>query len=379
MSRPSHWRSLTALAVAVTALAAVASTALSAGAASRTGTGTASAMMTRNKFEQTNLVSDRTDQGAQIVDPSLLNPWGLAHSSTSPLWVADNNSGAATLYAVSPGGTTVTKVPLTVSLPGGRTSTDDGASPTGQVFNPTTGFTLTSGSVSAPATFIFDSEAGQITGWSGKTGAVIEFSSPTAVYKGLAIATTDAGTFLYASNFHDGTVDVFNSGFQQVHLLGDFRDPSIPANYAPFGIQEIDGLLYVTYAKQDAAKHDDVAGPGRGFIDIFTTDGLLVRRLASHGLLNAPWGLVRAPAGFGPFAGKLLVGNFGNGRINVFDQFSGHFFGQLRNENSQPITIDDLWGLDFGTATTGGTTTLLFSAGINDEQDGLVGSINALP
>jgi uncharacterized protein (TIGR03118 family) len=379
MSRPSLWHSLAALVLGATALTAIAGTALSAGAASRAATGTGSATMSHNEFVQTNLVSDRTDQGAQIVDSSLLNPWGLAFSATSPLWVANNNSGSATLYSVAPGGTTVTKVPLTVALPGGRTSTGDGPSPTGQVFNPTTGFTLTTATASAPASFIFDSEAGQITGWSGKTGAVVEFSSPTAVYKGLAIATTNAGTFLYASNFHDGTVDVFNSSFQQVQVLGNFSDPRIPANYAPFGIQEIDGLLYVTYAEQDAAKHDDVAGPGHGFIDIFTTDGLLVERLASRGTLNSPWGLTRAPAGFGPFAGDLLVGNFGDGRINVFGQFSGHFSGQLRNEQHRPITIDNLWGLDFGTASTGGTTTLLFSAGINDEADGLVGSINAAP
>jgi uncharacterized protein (TIGR03118 family) len=207
--------------------------------------------------------------------------------------------------------------------------------------------------------------------------AQVMFSSPTAVYKGLAIATTDEGTFLYASNFHDGTVDVFDSNFHQVHLLGDFRDPSIPVGYAPFGIQAINGLIYVTYAEQDAQKHDDVAGPGQGFIDIFTADGLLVKRLASRGALNSPWGLARAPAGFGPFSGKLLAGNFGDGRINAFDQFSGDVAGHLDNEHGQPVTIDGLWGLRFGTATTGGTTTLLFSAGINDERDGLVGSINA--
>ena len=154
--------------------------------------------------------------------------------------------------------------------------------------------------------------------------------------QGPAIATTDEGTFLYASNFHDGTVDVFDSNFHQVHLLGDFRDPSIPAGYAPFGIQAINGLIYVTYAEQDAQKHDDVAGPGHGFIDIFTTDGLLVKRLASRGTLNSPWGLARAPAGFGPFSGKLLAGNFGDGRINAFDQFSGDFAGQLETSTASP-------------------------------------------
>jgi uncharacterized protein (TIGR03118 family) len=338
-----------------------------------------------NSYHQTNLISNRTDQGAQVVDPNLQNPWGLAFGPTNPLWVADNNVGVATVYTVNAGGTEAAKHNLTVALPGGRASTGDGPSPTGQVFNPTTGFVVSSPAGTGSAAFIFSAEAGQISAWNsaadpvanGMSTAQVVFSSPTAVYKGLTIATMDEGTFLYASNFHDGTVDVFDRNFHQVHLLGDFADPSIPADYAPFGIQAINGLIYVTYAEQDAQEHDDVAGPGHGFIDIFTTDGLLVKRLASRGTLNSPWGLARAPAGFGPFSGRLLVGNFGDGRINAFDQFSGDFAGQLDNEHGEPITIDGLWGLRFGTATTGGTTTLLFSAGINAEKDGLVGSINA--
>jgi uncharacterized protein (TIGR03118 family) len=206
--------------------------------------------------------------------------------------------------------------------------------------------------------------------------AQLVFSSKTAVFKGLAIASTGYGTFLYAANFHDGTVDVFNSKFKQVHLPGSFTDPSIPAGYAPFGIQNIGGHIYVTYAKQNAQKHDDVSGPGHGFIDIYTPGGQLVKRLASRGALNSPWGVARAPRGFGPFGGDLLAGNFGDGQINVFTPFSGKFLGQLRDTHSRPISIDDLWGLRFGTATTGGTHTLLFSAGINDEKDGLLGSIN---
>ena len=338
-----------------------------------------------NSYHQTNLISNRGDQGAQVVDPNLQNPWGLAFGPTNPLWVADNNAAVATVYTVNAGGTTAAKDDLTVALPGGRASTGDGPSPTGQVFNPTTGFVVGSTAGAGPARFIFSAEAGQISAWNpaadpvanGMSTAQVVFSSETAVYKGLAIAATDEGTFLYASNFHDGTVDVFDSNFHQVHLLGEFLDPSIPASYAPFGIQAIDGLIYVTYAEQNAQKHDDVAGPGHGFIDIFTTDGLLVKRLASRGTLNSPWGLARAPAGFGRFSGRLLAGNFGDGRINAFDQFSGDFAGQLHNEHGEPISIDGLWGLRFGTATTGGTTTLLFSAGINGESDGLVGSINA--
>jgi uncharacterized protein (TIGR03118 family) len=340
-----------------------------------------------NEFHQTNLISDRSDQGAQVVDPNLLNAWGLALSPTSPLWVADNNAGVATVYSINVGGTMAKKVNLTVTLPGGRASTGDGSSPTGQVFNPTSGFVVTSKAGSGPGLFIFSAEAGQISAWNpaadpvvnGASTAQVEFSSRTAVYKGLAIASNGRGTFLFASNFHDGRVDVFNSKFHRVRMPGNFRDPFLPAGYAPFGIQAIGGFIYVSYALQNAAKHDDVAGPGHGFIDIYTTDGFLVKRLVSRGDLNSPWGLAVAPQGFGPFGGDLLVGNFGDGLIHAYGLFSGRPHGALLDEQRQPIQIDDLWGLHFGTAATGGTSTLLFSAGINDEKDGLVGSINAVP
>ena len=224
--------------------------------------GSALASSAGNKFHQTNLISDRSDQGAQVVDPNLQNSWGLALSPTSPLWVADNNSGVATVYSINVGGTTAAKVNLTVTLPGGRASTGDGSSPTGQVFNPTSGFVVTSKAGSGPAFFIFSAEAGQISAWSpvadpvvaGASTAQVEFSSRTAVYKGLTIASTRHGTFLYASNFHDGTVDVFNSRFHLVHLRGGFRDRRLPPGYAPFGIQEIRGFIYVTYALQNAAE-----------------------------------------------------------------------------------------------------------------------------
>lgn len=323
-----------------------------------------------------------------MVDPDLLNAWGLAMTATSPLWVANNNSGTSTIYSIPPGGATATKAGLTVNIPGGRVSTGDGSSPTGQVANSTPGFVVTSSAGSGPAGFIFSSESGQITAWnptadpitSGLSTASLVFSSPTAVYKGLAIASTsDGSTFLYASNFHDGTVDVFNSQFQHVYLAGHFRDPFLPRGYAPFGIQELNGMLYVTYALQDAAKHDDVAGRGHGFVDVFTNNGFLVKRLVSRFGLDSPWGLALAPSGFGPFGGQLLVGNFRDGLINVYSPFTGRFEGLLRNAQHHPIQIDHLWALTFGTASTGGTGTLLFSAGINDEQDGLIGSINPAP
>jgi uncharacterized protein (TIGR03118 family) len=380
---PSRFLRPRSFAVGVLAVALPAAVAL----ATAIPSGSALASSAENEFHQTNLISDLTNQGAQVVDKDLHNPWGLAFGPTTPLWAADNNSGVATLYSITPGGTTAAKVPLTVTLPGGRPSTGDGSSPTGQVFNPTSGFVVTSPAGSGPGLFIFSAEAGQISAWNpaadpitaGASTAQVEFNSPTAVYKGLTIASTDGGTFLYASNFHDGTVDVFNSSFKLVHLRGDFRDRHLPTGYAPFGIEEINGLIYVTYALQNAAKHDDVAGPGHGFIDIYTNNGILVKRLVTRGDLNSPWGLAEAPVGFGPFGGKLLVGNFGNGLIHAYGLFSGQPHGALRNEQRQPIQIDDLWALKFGTATTGGTGTLLFSAGINDEMDGLVGSINPVP
>jgi uncharacterized protein (TIGR03118 family) len=339
----------------------------------------------QNQFHQTNLISDRTDQGAQVVDHNLRNPWGLALGPATPLWVADNNAGVATIYTITPGGAMAANTGNVVTLPGGRASTGDGPSPTGQVFNPTDDFVVTSTAGSGPARFIFSAEAGQISAWSPAADpfvnkmatAQVEFSSPTAVYKGLTIASADGHDYLYASNFHDGTVDVFNSKFHLVHLEGNFQDPNLPAGYAPFGIQELDGHVYVTYALQNAAKHDDVSGPGHGFIDIYTNEGFLIKRLASRGTLNSPWGLALAPDNFGPFGDRLIVGNFGDGLINVFGRFSGRFFGQLRDQSGNPIQIDDLWALKFGTQATGGTNTLLFSAGINDEKDGLVGSINA--
>jgi uncharacterized protein (TIGR03118 family) len=332
-----------------------------------------------NEFNQTNLVSDLKTVGAQVVDPNLVNSWGLALGPTTPLWVADNGTSVATVYTVSPGGATAKNFGLTVTLPPADSA------PTGQVFNPTGDFVVTSKAGMGPALFIFSSEGGQIIAWNPKADPVVngastaqtEFSSRSgAVFKGLAIDTTRFGTFLYATDFHNGRVDVFNTRFHLVHLFGDFRDRHLPPGYAPFGIRAINGFIYVTYAKQDADRHDDVAGPGHGFIDVFTPTGFLVERLVSRGALNSPWGLEVAPKGFGPFGGKLLVGNFGDGRIHAYGLFSGRFDGTVRNQQHEPITIDGLWALQAGTAATGGTGTVLFSAGLNGEADGLVGAIN---
>jgi hypothetical protein len=201
---------------------------------------------------------------------------------------------------------------------------------------------------------------------------------PPGQLQGLAIAPTSAGTFLYGADFHHGRIDVFDQGFARVHLAGRFQDRKLPRGYAPFNIQELGGRLYVAYAKQDPDRQDELAGPGRGFVDVYSTRGHLLRRLIRRGQLNAPWGLVQAPAaGFGRFSGALLVGNFGDGRINAYDPRTGGFRGRLRHEDGRPIQIQGLWALRFGNGVTGDPTTLLFTAGIEDEAHGLFGAIEA--
>ena len=239
---------------------------------------------------------------------------------------------------------------------------------------PTTGFEITPGQ---PAAFIFASESGHITAWnpSQGTSAATMASTPDAVYKGLALASTSSGPYLYAANFHAGTIDVFDPSFTLTTVGGSFTDPSLPAGYAPFNVQEIGGSLYVTYALQDADAEDDVAGPGHGFVDVFTPDGAFVRRLISQGRLDSPWGLALAPSDFGRFSGALLVGNFGNGRIHAYDPATGHLLGTL-SANRHAIVIDGLWGLRFGNGVAGNTNSLLFSAGPKDESHGLFGVIN---
>ncbi len=335
----------------------------------------ANAAQPGNAYHQTNLVSDLPGL-AQLTDPDLVNPWGMSNGPMTPMWVSDNGTGEATLYRGFVNGSPIEKVSLTVTIPGGV--------PTGQVFNPTSEFVVHSGAASGPATFIFASEAGLVTGWNAgvpppapSTQAQVGATVPDAVYKGLALAGTANGTFLYAANFHAAQIDVFDSGFNLVHLAGNFQDSKIPSGFAPFNIQELGGLLYVTYAKQDAARHDDVAGQGLGFVDIFSTSGQLVRRLIRRGQLNAPWGLVIAPAGFGRFGGDLLVGNFGNGRIHAYDPITGQFRGRLRHEDGTPIQIDGLWALRFGNGVIGDPSTMLFSAGPDAEAHGLFGAITA--
>jgi uncharacterized protein (TIGR03118 family) len=330
-----------------------------------------SARHQRTAYRQTNLVSDVPGR-ATLTDANLVNAWGLAAGPTTPMWVADNGTDKSTLYNGAVNGSPPAIVPLVVNVPG---------APTGLVFNGQAGFNVSAGGVTAPARFIFATESGTILGWAPNVplngNAQLTATVPDAIYKGLAIATSDSGTFLYAANFHDNQIDVFDSTFSLVHLKGSFRDRHLPRGYAPFNVQELGGKLYVAYAKQDADRADEVAGRGRGFVDVFDLSGHLLRRLISRGQLNAPWGLVIAPDGFGQFSGDLLVGNFGDGRINAYD-LRGHFRGSLRDEHRRPIEIDGLWALRFGNGVIGTPTTLLFSAGPDDETHGLFGSIEAV-
>jgi uncharacterized protein (TIGR03118 family) len=331
-------------------------------------------------FTQTNLVADVAG-GAANTDAHLLNPWGIAYAPTGPFWVSDNHSGVSTLYNGS-GVPFPTPTPLVVTIPPPGGSSDP-AAPTGIVFNGTAEFVVTEGTESGPSLFIFSTEDGTLAGWSQAVDAAnailtVDNSATDAIYKGLALGSNAAGNFLFATDFHNGRVDVFDKNFAPATLAGSFTDPNIPAGFAPFGIQNVGGSLYVTYAKQDDDKEDDERGPGNGFVDVFDTNGIMMKRFASQGTLNSPWGIALAPASFGQFGNAVLIGNFGDGRINAFDAGTGAFLGQLGNTLGVPIAIDGLWALTFGNgATAGSTNTLFFTAGPGDEEHGLFGSLAA--
>jgi uncharacterized protein (TIGR03118 family) len=336
-------------------------------------TGTGASAAGPNVYTVTKLVSDQAGV-AQHQDTSLVNAWGLTSLATSPWWVSDNGTDGTTLYTAN--GTSVNLSPTVheIAVP---------HAPTGAVANDSgMGFTVTNGMASGSARFIFSTEDGTILGWSPAVSlgsAIVAVPNTTgAVYKGLALAANQ----LYATDFHNGRVDVFDSGFHPVTTAGGFVDPHIPAGYAPFGIQNVNGNLIVTYAKQDADAHDDVAGQGHGFVDMFDTNGNLIRRIAQHGQLNSPWGIAMAPASFGAFGGDLLIGNFGDGQISAFaPQPDGSFelVGQLRGSDHKVLTIDGLWALQFGknAPNNGPLTTLFFTAGPDGESHGLFGTITA--
>jgi uncharacterized protein (TIGR03118 family) len=327
----------------------------------------ASAGAAAGGYLQENLVSDQPGV-AQFTDSQLVNAWGMSRGPNTPVWVSDNGADVTTLYngAVGNPESPVGKV-LTVAIPGGV--------PTGQVFNDTTTFLLPGTATSAR--FIFIGEDGDLSAWAGGPAATQVGQTDGAVYKGLALVHGPSGPMLLATNFHDNRIDAWDGAFMPVDTSGMFTDPTLPRGYAPFNIAEINGQVFVTYAKQDAAAEDDVAGPAHGFVDVYTTSGAWVKRFATHGVLNSPWGMTIAPASFGQFSSDLLIGNFGDGRIHAFDPATGDVLGVLRSTSGRPLAIDGLWALMVGDAAAGGPNSVWFSAGPDEEAHGLLGVLRA--
>jgi len=373
-------------------------------------------------FVETDLVANLatlTDKNGVVhqaahVDPNLKNPWGVGESPTtptapgSPFWVSDNNAGKATLYDTNgipqPA---PPQQPLVVSIPAPGAPLGSDGTPTGLVFNiaggaqgafKISGFTKAGAPTTAPAIFLFSTEDGTILGWNpgvnphgfdpAKAGtyaivAVDNSTNPSAaegaVYKGLAITNVNGVARLYATNFRSGTVDVFGADFKPATtLVSDaFTDSTLPNGYAPFNIVPVGNRIFVTYAVQNDQKHDDVAGQSHGIVNTFDVTGGSLQRFAQHGQLNSPWGVAVAPASFGDIAGDILIGNFGNGHINIFDPNTGEFVGKLRDSQNKAIVIDGLWYLGVGIGQRGGgSDQLYFTAGLNDWTDGLFGSIS---
>jgi uncharacterized protein (TIGR03118 family) len=327
-------------------------------------------------FTLTNLDSNVSGRAA-FTDPNSQNAWGIAFAPGSPFWVNDNHAGVSSLYA---GDGTIIPFVVTVPPPLGA-SPGTISAPTGMVWNPTSAFHVPG--TALPGIFIFDTEDGTISAWNsqanvGSAVIAVDHSAMLANYKGLAFGTSSTGNHLYATNFYSGEIEVFDNQFNPVTVSGSFTDHRLPPGFAPFGIQNIDGDLWVTYALQGADKRDDVGGPGNGFVDVFDTDGHLLRRFARHGVLNSPWGLARAPYGFGPLSGAILIGNFKDGRINAFDA-RGHFLGALRGTDGMPLAIDGLWALSFGGGAKSSPEWLYFTAGPDGETNGVFGVIKAVP
>jgi uncharacterized protein (TIGR03118 family) len=302
-----------------------------------------------------------TTLASNVTDPGLINAWGLASSATSPFWIGANGSQTAEVYTGAG-----TKLGLVVTIPG-----DGSVTGVGFNFNSATSFNND--------LFLFASEDGTFSGWKGALGTtaeVLQAGSTANVYKGLAIGTANGSTYSYLANFRNGRIDVVKGTAAAQDLTGSFLDPGLPAGYAPFDVQNLGGTLYVTYALQDVAKHDDVPGPGHGIVDAFDSNGNFLRRVATDGALDSPWGLALAPSGFGGLGGDLLVGNFGDGTIDVYDPSGGGQLGVLRDINDLPLVIDGLWGLRFGNGGNGGDpNTLYFTAGPADETQGQFGSV----
>ncbi len=325
-------------------------------------------------YAQTNLTSDIPGLAA-FTDPNLKNPWGMSFSATSPFWFSDQGTGKSTLYSA-----TGQPQALVVGIPPTGATPPQG--PTGQIFNGTSDFLLTAGN---PARFIFATLAGTISGWNPAVNpntAVIEFTATDrAAYTGLANATAGGNNLLYAADFANRKIDVFNAAFQKTSVSGTFTDPAgIPSSYAPYNIQNVNGKLYVEYAKVDAVTHRASEDLNQGIVNVFDTNGNFLQRVATDAHLSSPWGVTMAPAGFGGFGGDLLVGNFGDGTISAFNPLTGAFLGALSDVKGNPITNDGLWAINFRASGSGfDPNTLFFVAGINNEADGLFGAIQPVP
>ncbi|MDP4214186.1 MAG: TIGR03118 family protein [Bacteroidota bacterium] len=318
-----------------------------------------------NGYKQTNLVADKDGFHAAMIDPGLVNAWGLAFAPSGPIWISDNGSGLSTIYDRN--GVTL-RPPVTIPQPGGG----GGGTPTGVLFNNTPDFPVWTGKQSQPAKFIFATEDGTIVAWaSGNSASIVaDQSGFNAVYKGIALAQDGGENFLYVTNFHEARIDVFDKDFNLVSGRS-FHDQGIPEGFAPFNIRNIGGWLYVTYARQKPDHHDDQAGPGNGYITIFKPDGSMVKRFASRGALNSPWGIVQAKAEFSTESeNAILIGNFGDGRINLYDR-DGRFLGPLKDDG-RPIQIEGLWSLE-NEVPTADPDQLFFTAGPVMESHGIFG------
>lgn len=326
-------------------------------------------------YLQLSVASDQP-AAALVQDPNLVGPWGIAlNSNGGDLWLSDRTSGLASLYSGGVGGSPFQADPLVVSIPGG--------SPTGVVPNSSTSFVVQSGAASGPASFLFGSDSGNITGWSSNVpppapsaSAQTAATTAGAVYKGLALATNGGQNLLYAADFHDNRIDVFNSTFNRISLAGNFNDPNLPVGYAPFNIANIGGRLLVSYAMQDATGHNDVPGVSHGIVDAFDYNGNFLRTLINGGPLNSPWGMAVAPAGFGDFSGELLVANAGDGKINAFDPTTGLYQGTLASPSGNPLVLNGVHGLSFGNGLTAGDGNALFFTALGaGGQQGTLGEI----
>jgi len=315
-------------------------------------------------FTQVNLVGNNGEYNPNRIDPLLVNAWGIAFSTFGTVWISAEATGVSTVY-----NSLGNQALPAVTIPSPTATT--GGHPTGQVFNSGLGFRLTNGN---PARFIFAGADGVISGWNGGPTAVAMINDPGEAYLGITIANNGTDKYLYVANFSENEIEVFDTAWNEVDM--DFEDPNLPSGYAPFNIQAIDNMLYVMYAKVGAGEEEP--GPGNGYVDIYDPDGSLIKRFVSRGQLNAPWGVAKAPASFWgdePVANRILIGNFGDGRINVYDE-NGNFVGQLR-KSGNPIVIEGLWGISFApaSATAINPNWLYFAAGPDDEEEGLFGYI----